>query len=79
MKGLFSYDSAFFRIMDKLGSLFILNMLTLICSIPLFTVGTAFTALYYVTMKMVRDEETYVTKDYFRKELIQICKTNIKF
>lgn len=66
MKGLFSYDSAFFRAFDKLGSLFILNMLTLICSIPLFTAGAAFTALYYVTMKMVKDEETYVTKDYFR-------------
>lgn len=66
MKGLFSYDSALFRAFDKLGSLFILNMLTLICSIPLFTIGSAFTALYYVTMKMVKDEETYVTKDYLR-------------
>lgn len=66
MKGIFSYDSGFFGALDKLGSLFILNMLTLICSIPLFTIGASFTALYYVTMKMVRDEETYVTKDYFR-------------
>ncbi|MBQ9607488.1 MAG: YesL family protein [Lachnospiraceae bacterium] len=66
MKGFFSYDSAFFRALDKLGSLFILNLLTLVCSIPLFTIGASFTALYYVTMKMVRDEETYVTKDYFR-------------
>ncbi|MBO5550633.1 MAG: YesL family protein, partial [Lachnospiraceae bacterium] len=66
MKGFFSYDSAFFRALDKLGSLFILNMLTLVCSIPLFTIGASFTALYYVTMKMVRDEETYITKDYFR-------------
>ncbi len=66
MKGLFNYDSGLFRALDKLGNLFILNMLTLVCSIPLFTIGASFTALYYVTMKMVRDEETYVTKDYFR-------------
>lgn len=66
MKGLFSYDSGFFRALDKLGSLFILNLLTLVCSIPLFTIGASFTALYYVTMKMVRDEETYVAKDFFR-------------
>lgn len=66
MKGFFSYDSGFFRVLDKIGSLFVLNMLTLLCSIPLITIGAAFTALYYVTMKMVRDEETYVTKDYFR-------------
>ncbi len=66
MKGFFSYDSVLFRGLDKLGSLFILNLLTLLCSIPLITAGAAFTALYYVTMKMVRDEETYVTKEYFR-------------
>ena len=58
MKGFFSYDSGLFRALDKLGSLFILNMLTLVCSIPIFTIGAAFTAMYYVTMKMVRDEET---------------------
>ena len=46
--------------------MFILNLLTIVCSIPLFTAGASFTALYYVTMKMVRDEETYVTKDFFR-------------
>lgn len=30
---------------------------------------------------MVREgiPAAYVTMDYFRKELIQICKTNIKF
>ena len=66
MKGLFDYDSGFFRALDKLGSLFILNLITLVCSIPFVTVGAAFTALYYVTMKMVKDEETYILKDYFR-------------
>ena len=66
MKSFFDQDSVFFRGLDKLGSLFVLNMLTLVCSIPLVTAGASFTALYYVTMKMVRDEETYVTKDYFR-------------
>ncbi|MCR5775122.1 MAG: YesL family protein [Lachnospiraceae bacterium] len=66
MKDFFSFDSSFFRMLDKLGSLFILNLLTLVCSIPIVTVGASFTALYYVTMKMVRDEETYVIKDFFR-------------
>lgn len=66
MKDFFNYDNGFFRALDKLGSLFILNMLTLLCSIPVITIGASFTALYYVTMKMVKDEETYVTKDFFR-------------
>lgn len=66
MRGLFSYDNGLFRALDKLGSLFVLNLLTILCALPLFTAGASFTALCYVTMKMVRDEETYVARDFFR-------------
>ena len=66
MRNLFNYDGGFFRAMDKLGSLFLLNLLTLICMLPVITAGASITALYYVTMKMVKDEETYIAKDFFR-------------
>lgn len=66
MKGLFNYDNGLFRGMEKLGNLFFLNLLTIICCIPIFTIGTSFTALYYVCMKMTKDEETYIAKDFFR-------------
>ena len=35
----------------------------IICSIPL---GPALTAMHYVLLKIVRDEDSYVTKSYFR-------------
>ncbi len=35
----------------------------IICSIPL---GPAATAMHYVLLKMVRDEESYITKSYFK-------------
>ena len=38
-------------------------ILGIICSIPL---GPALTAMHYVLLKLVRDEESYVTKSYFK-------------
>lgn len=66
MKGFFGYEGGFFAAMDKLGSLFWLNILCIVCSIPLFTIGASVTAMYYVTLKMARDEECYITKEFFR-------------
>lgn len=66
MKGFFGYEGGFFSFMDKLGSLFWLNILCVICCIPVFTIGASVTAMYYVTLKMVRDEECYITKEFFR-------------
>ena len=44
----------------------ILNLLTLICCIPIITAGDAMTALYYMTVKMVKNEECYIVKGYFK-------------
>ena len=66
MKGFFGYEGGFFTVMDKVGSLFWLNVLCIVCCIPVFTIGASVTSLYYVTLKMVRDEECYITKDFFK-------------
>ena len=44
----------------------ILNVLTIICCIPIFTAGAAITALYYVTIKMARGDDPYIIKGYFK-------------
>lgn len=62
----FSYDSKFSQLLLKLANSCYLNLLWLICSLPVFTLGASTTALYYVTLKMVRDEEGSVTKMFFR-------------
>ncbi len=66
MKGIFSYEGKFFAVMDKVGSLFWLNLLTIVCSLPVVTAGASLTACYYVTLKMVRDEECYITRSFFK-------------
>lgn len=53
----FSYDSKFSQIMLKLCRGCYLNMLWIICSLPIFTIGAATAALYSVTLKIARDED----------------------
>lgn len=63
---IFSIDSPLMQGLGKLADLMFLNILTLICCIPIVTVGAAWTALYYMTLKIVRDEEVYIARDYFK-------------
>ncbi|MCR5826649.1 MAG: YesL family protein [Oscillospiraceae bacterium] len=63
---LFSYDSAFSQTALRLASSCYLNVLWLICSLPLFTVGAATTALYTVTFKLVQGEDGHLTQQFFR-------------
>lgn len=66
MNRFFNTDSKFFQIMDKFSSIVLLNILWIVCCIPVVTIGAATTALYYVTLKLVRDEESYIVKSYFK-------------
>ena len=53
----FSMDNKFFTFMNKVADLCILNIICLVCCIPIVTAGASITAMYYVTLKMVRNEE----------------------
>lgn len=66
MNRLFDMDNGFFRFMGKLCDMILLNLLTLICCMPIITIGPAITSLFYVSMKIVRDEEGYVFRGYFK-------------
>lgn len=66
LQGLFNYDNPVWRFIGKLGDLILLNILWFICSIPLFTIGASTTAVYYVTMKLVRDEDDATIRSFFR-------------
>ena len=62
----FNLDSPVMAFLSKVANLMILNVLTIICCIPIFTAGAAITALYYVTIKMARGDEPYIVKGYFK-------------
>ena len=62
----FNMDNKFFVFMGKIADFCMLNLLCIICCIPIVTAGASLTALYYVTMKMVRNEEAYIFRSFFR-------------
>lgn len=64
---MFKFDGKFYEIISKLTDLVILNILFLICCIPIVTIGAATTALYGVTKKMTKKSEGYIVKNYFKQ------------
>lgn len=62
----FNMDNKFFVFMGRLADLCMLNILCIVCCIPVITAGASLTALYYVTMKMVRNEESYIFRSFFK-------------
>ena len=64
MSDLFNMDNAFFRIMTKSMQILYLNLLWILFSIPIFTIGASTTALHTITLKMVRNEEGYIFADF---------------
>lgn len=66
-------DGRIMNFLNKLGDMFILNVLYLISCIPIVTIGAATTALYYNTLKMAENREGYIWQDY-RKSFRQNFK-----
>lgn len=61
-----SIDSPFMQGLNKISDLVIINLLTVLFCIPIITIGPAMTAMHYQVLKLVRDEECYVVKGYFK-------------
>lgn len=59
-------DNKVFQVLGLFGDLILLNVLWIVCSLPIVTIGASTTALYYTTLKLVRNEESYLTKMFFR-------------
>lgn len=66
LSGFFNYDNPVWRFIGKFGDLIILNILWLICSIPIITIGASTTAVYYVTLKLARDDDGYTIRSFFK-------------
>lgn len=65
MNNFFSLDNKFFAFMTRIADLIIINLLFAVCSLPIITIGPSMCALYYVTLKMVKNEETYPSRNFF--------------
>ena len=62
----FNMDSPIMRFMTKVADIMILNLLFILTSLPVITIGAAWTSLYYVSMKLVRDEEGGIVRSFFQ-------------
>ena len=52
--------------LNRIGDIIIANLLFLLCSIPLVTIGPSLTALYHCMLRIVKGNEDKVTKTFFR-------------
>ena len=66
MRGLFSPDSKFMTAMSRVADLAILNLLFLITSIPIVTIGASVTAMYTICFRFGTDREQGLFRSYFR-------------
>ena len=62
----FSSEGPLMTYLIKIRDWMFLSVLWLVCSIPVITVGVSTTALYYVTLKMAKNEEVPVFKSFFK-------------
>lgn len=65
IKKLFSSDNPLMKALSIAADLLILNILTLVLSLPLVTMGAAVTAMNDIVIRIVRGEEGYTVKPYF--------------
>lgn len=61
-----NFDGPMFRAYEGARNMLVLNLLTILCSLPIVTFGAAYTALHSVVLKIERNEEGYIVKDYFK-------------
>ena len=60
MRNLLNPDNPVMNFITRVVYAVWLNILWFVCSIPIVTAGASTTALFYVTLKMVKNEEKYV-------------------
>ncbi|MDF2941592.1 MAG: putative rane protein [Herbinix sp.] len=66
MGNLFNMDNGFFSFLSKVCDILFLSIIWLIVCIPIITIGPANTALYYVTVKVIRRERGYLFREFFK-------------
>ena len=74
MKNLFDPESLPMRVLGRVADLMLINLLFLLCSLPVFTLGASLSAFYAVSFKLLEEEEGHVCKRYlsaFRENLRQ--------
>lgn len=60
------FDNPIMRGIGRIADFVVLNVLWVICSIPVITIGASTTALYAVMLKLVKNEEGYIARGFLK-------------
>lgn len=77
MKNLFHPESPVMQFLSRVGSLMIVNILFLVCSLPVITAGAALTAMHKVVQNIVMEEDEGVVKTYFNAFTVNFKQATI--
>lgn len=66
MRNFLNPDGPVLSFLTKLTYSAYLNILWFLCSLPIVTIGASTTALFYVTLKIAKNEEGNLTRAFFR-------------
>lgn len=58
-------NGSVFRFLSRTGDLMLLNALCILCCLPFFTAGASVTAMYYVTLRIYRRQDSGIVRDFF--------------
>lgn len=73
MRSIFGLEGPVMNFITKITYSAYLNILWLVCCLPIVTIGASTTALFYVTLKVAKNEEGSLTKAFFHS-----FKTNFR-
>ncbi len=60
-----SSDGKIITTMTKIGHIIMLNVLCILCCLPVITIGSSITSFYYAMVKSVRKERSYPSREFF--------------
>lgn len=66
MRNLFNLDNPVVQFLARVGDLIIVNVLFLICCVPVVTIGASISAMHKVTQAIAFDEDNGIAKTFFR-------------
>ncbi len=66
MRRFFQLDNPVWRFVGNIADMFLLSVFWYVCCLPVFTIGSGTTALYYVTLKLTSNQEGYTTTSFWR-------------
>lgn len=66
MKNIFSLDGPVFRIISIIADLCVLNIVWIITSLPILTIGASTTAMFTLTIELVKGNDVKIVRDFLK-------------